>query len=305
MLSRFIRLSDDLIVFLDMLQAKKRLFCWRRRHFAIVQKLRGFLQIMFGGKRCLVPAGGVVLDGMYFRCKKQVAYATVVYCTTNGGYYEFESEWVEFYLERGLDVFVWNYRGYSLSEGRPSIEALKEDAGHVFRYVRQELRVHGPIAVHGESLGAVAAVNLATKQQESIAFIVADRAFSSMDSIARYGFGCFSRKMFFWCVNFETEIHKKYLALKCPKVMVSDPLDAVITDLASLKNGITGLLYKRGYRYRLAESLETSDIFQLPRIVAECRYKLSELLNAQNGEEEKSSSAEGVARILNGTGSSQ
>jgi hypothetical protein len=51
----------------------------------------------------------------------------LIYCNPNAGYYEtlaLESEWVEFYTERGINVCLWNYRGYSHSQGTPTPQAL-------------------------------------------------------------------------------------------------------------------------------------------------------------------------------------
>ena len=40
---------------------------------------------------------------------------TILFCNPNAGYYEFmfyESEWIEFYHKRNINLFLWNYRGY-------------------------------------------------------------------------------------------------------------------------------------------------------------------------------------------------
>jgi len=36
----------------------------------------------------------------------------------------------------GINVFIWNYRGFGLSEGVPSPKTLKEDSEIVAAYVR-------------------------------------------------------------------------------------------------------------------------------------------------------------------------
>ena len=47
----------------------------------------------------------------------------MIFCNPNAGYAEYiqyQSDWLEYYLVLGINVFVWNYRGFSLSEGKPS-----------------------------------------------------------------------------------------------------------------------------------------------------------------------------------------
>ena len=42
----------------------------------------------------------------------------MIYCNPNAGYYEtlfFDSEWIDFYLQQGVNICLWNYRGYGFS----------------------------------------------------------------------------------------------------------------------------------------------------------------------------------------------
>jgi hypothetical protein len=55
--------------------------------------------------------------------RNKVEEPMLVYCNPNAGYYEtlaLESEWVEFYTEKGVNVCLWNYRGYAKSQGTPT-----------------------------------------------------------------------------------------------------------------------------------------------------------------------------------------
>ena len=40
---------------------------------------------------------------------------TVMICNPNAGYYEYaiemQDQWIEFYRNNGLNIFLWNYRG--------------------------------------------------------------------------------------------------------------------------------------------------------------------------------------------------
>ena len=64
----------------------------------------------------------------------------MIFCSPNAGFAEFfqyQSDWLDYYLSNGIHVFAWNYRGYGLSEGTPTPKKLKEDAEIVAQYCRQ------------------------------------------------------------------------------------------------------------------------------------------------------------------------
>jgi alpha-beta hydrolase superfamily lysophospholipase len=47
----------------------------------------------------------------------------MIFCNPNAGfaeYFQYQSDWLDYYVNMGINVFVWNYRGFGLSEGIPS-----------------------------------------------------------------------------------------------------------------------------------------------------------------------------------------
>lgn len=69
---------------------------------------------------------------------KQVASPhTIILCNPNLGFAEanqFSSEWVDFYLDHGINIVMWNYRGYGKSTGTPSPGNIQRDIEVVFRF---------------------------------------------------------------------------------------------------------------------------------------------------------------------------
>lgn len=64
----------------------------------------------------------------------------MIFCNPNAGYAEciyYQSEWLDYYVNNAINIFVWNYRGFGLSEGNPTPKKLKEDAEIVAAYVKQ------------------------------------------------------------------------------------------------------------------------------------------------------------------------
>ena len=65
----------------------------------------------------------------------------------------------------GFSVFAYDYRGYGLSEGRPSEPNVYADIDAAYEYLTRELRVPpARIILYGRSLGAGAAVDLAARK---------------------------------------------------------------------------------------------------------------------------------------------
>ena len=47
----------------------------------------------------------------------------MILCNPNMGYAEaqqYSSPWLDFYLNHGINIVLWNYRGYSKSTGVPT-----------------------------------------------------------------------------------------------------------------------------------------------------------------------------------------
>ena len=88
---------------------------------------------------------------------------------------QYNTDLLEFYLSNCINVMVYNYRGYGLSEGTPSISKIKKDSETVAQYVRQRVGPIAKIGVHGRSIGGVVAIHLARKGL--VDFLFADRTF--------------------------------------------------------------------------------------------------------------------------------
>lgn len=73
--------------------------------------------------------------------REDLALPTMIYCSPNAFLYEafqFENEWLEFYRNLGINMFVWNYRGYGRSEGSPNPAKMYEDAEMIVDYLRNQ-----------------------------------------------------------------------------------------------------------------------------------------------------------------------
>ena len=89
------------------------------------------------------------------------------------------------FLDNGMNVFVWNYRAYGRSKGKPTPENLKSDVDEVYEFLRSpKIGFKGLIGIYGRSLGGIPASHLARK----IDMAIIDRSFGSLEAIAEWKF---------------------------------------------------------------------------------------------------------------------
>ncbi|RQM30884.1 hypothetical protein B5M09_011191 [Aphanomyces astaci] len=111
---------------------------------------------------------------------------TVLLCNPNCGLYEFhhfQSDWIPFYTNHGINVCVFNYRGYGRCQGYPSPHANNVDGMAMVRHL-QVVQGVTRLAVHGESIGGMVATYVA-KHAADIELLVADRTFANLPAVAQ------------------------------------------------------------------------------------------------------------------------
>mmetsp|Transcript_38161 Transcript_38161/g.110185 ORF Transcript_38161/g.110185 Transcript_38161/m.110185 type:complete len:917 (-) Transcript_38161:97-2847(-) len=164
--------------------------------------------------------------------------AVVVWCNPNAGYYEtmaYESHWLDFYLSQGCSVFLFNYGGFGRSQGNTTTSTVAADGNAVVEFLKR--RGFTDIGVHGRSIGGIAACNIAQAHADTIKFLCADRTFSSLARVAKFGFGEWAVKALGLSATWADNLGP-YLQARCYKVLICDPKDATVPDIASLRTGV-------------------------------------------------------------------
>ena len=161
--------------------------------------------------------------------------AAVVYCCPNGGYFEYiyyQTDWIEFYLQQSIPIFLWNYRGYGKSKGKPSMKNLSNDGKKLVQYAR-DVKGFQKIILHGESLGGAIATNIAASTRVDL--LIADRTFSNVfDVFASYA-GALIAFIAVLVGPQNVDCRKNFLEFDSPKILTCDVNDEVIPLQASLK----------------------------------------------------------------------
>ena len=85
----------------------------------------------------------------------------------------------------GLSVFLFDYRGYGRSQGRPSEDGLYQDALGAYQYVTRTRHVRPErIVLFGRSLGAAVAGEVAS--QRSVSGLILESSFPTVEALAKF-----------------------------------------------------------------------------------------------------------------------
>jgi len=132
---------------------------------------------------------GTRLHGWFFAPKDgpDRAKATVIHFHGNAENISTHFQAAAWLAREGFNVFVFDYRGYGLSDGEPNKDGIQEDAVAAVRWVRSRPDVdHDRLIFFGQSLGAAIAVHLAAGQERTgLRAVVLESGFSSYRTITR------------------------------------------------------------------------------------------------------------------------
>ena len=106
--------------------------------------MRAELEMKYNGEQFWVPSGNKRIDCMLLKSRTGQDAATILFCNPNACFYEYlayQTEWVDYYHAMGVNLVIWNYRGYGRSDGglRISPSGIMQDGERVFHYLRSSL----------------------------------------------------------------------------------------------------------------------------------------------------------------------
>ena len=161
----------------------------------------------------------------------------MIVCNPNAGYYEFscfDKTFIDFFLEKKINLILWNYRGFGKSKGTCTMKNLLKDGHSLVDFARNKLMCKN-IALYGRSLGGYVAVNLVDK----VDIVIADRTFSTISMIPRVMMAKWIQKVFDFYLDNDKISIEKFIKTDTQKIIMFDSTDEIVNQFAALTTGIT------------------------------------------------------------------
>jgi uncharacterized protein len=166
---------------------------------------------------------GVKLNGWYVPAQNSSG-LTVLFCHGNGGNIAYYLDTINILHEMGVNSFIFDYRGYGLSEGAPSEEGTYADAYAAYQWlICQKQCEPNTIVLFGRSLGGSIAAQLASKT--AVRGLWLESAFTSYADMAAHHYPYFPVRRL--CrYKYDT---LAYLGnVRCPIIVVHSPDDEIV-----------------------------------------------------------------------------
>lgn len=165
---------------------------------------------------------GVRLHGWYI--PRQGSTQSLLFFHGNAGNISHRGASVEIFHRLGLNVFIFDYRGYGMSQGKPDEKGLYKDARAAWRYLNKERGFdQEEIILFGRSMGGAVAAELAAEIQPG--GLILESTFSSAKDVANAVFPVLSR-LIFLRYDFDTVAHVRRVT--CPVLVLHSPDDEII-----------------------------------------------------------------------------
>lgn len=165
---------------------------------------------------------GVRLHGWYI--PRHGSTQSLLFFHGNAGNISHRGASVEIFHRLGLNVFIFDYRGYGMSQGKPDEKGLYKDARAAWRYLNKERGFdQEEIILFGRSMGGAVAAELAAEIQPG--GLILESTFSSAKDVANAVFPVLSR-LIFLRYDFDTVAHVRRVT--CPVLVLHSPDDEII-----------------------------------------------------------------------------
>ncbi len=180
-------------------------------------------------------AGGVPLEDVWFQAadgtklfgwyaEQSAGSAVLLWCHGNAGNMIDRLGNLHALYRLGLSVFLFDYRGYGKSQGRPSENGLYQDALGAYDYLTRVRRVRSErLVLFGRSLGGAVAGELA--MQRPAMGLLLESCFPSIEAVARHHY---LGLPVHWLLGAAFRLGDRLPHLSLPKLFVHGDRDDII-----------------------------------------------------------------------------
>ncbi|MDO9508307.1 MAG: alpha/beta hydrolase [Thermovirgaceae bacterium] len=165
---------------------------------------------------------GVALHGWFIPAEKPSG-GVLLFFHGNAGNISHRLDSIRVFHDLGLNVFIFDYRGYGLSEGRPSEEGFYSDGKAALGVLLDKGFSPGEIVVFGRSLGGAVAARVSAGTTPGA--LILESSFTSLASLASRVVPLFPVRLLLRS-GYRTELFLPQV--QCPVLVVHSPDDEMI-----------------------------------------------------------------------------
>ena len=163
----------------------------------------------------------VLLNGWFI---KGESCRVILFCHGNFGNISSRLDMIQELYLIGYNIFIFDYRGFGISNGIPSEEGLYNDALGAYDYLKTRGYKNGDIILLGRSLGGVVAIFLASVVKDFRGLIV-DSSFSSSEDLS---YDLLGFKLPRFAISNRLESIKRIKDIGIPKLIIHSENDDLI-----------------------------------------------------------------------------
>lgn len=170
----------------------------------------------------LVASDGAKLHAWYVPAEG--AGGTVLFCHGNAGNVSNRAYTIGLIHKLGMNLLIFDYRGYGRSDGVPSEEGTYLDAEAAWRHLVEDRgEKPGRIVLHGRSLGGAVAAHLAGSR--SPAGLIVESSFSDITSLGAELYPWLPVR---WLSRVKYSTAEYVRDARCPVLVIHSPEDGMI-----------------------------------------------------------------------------
>ncbi len=148
----------------------------------------------------------------------------ILFCHGNGGNISHRLDSIQLFHRLGLSTFIFDYRGYGLSEGSPAEKGTYLDAEAAWNYLIRQRKVEPKkIIVFGRSLGGAVAAWLA--QGHTPRMLIIESTFTSVKDLAGKFYPYFPVRLL---SRFNYNVIEYLQKVNCPLLIIHSRDDEIV-----------------------------------------------------------------------------
>jgi len=161
-----------------------------------------------------------IINALHFKVENPKG--VIIYFHGNAGDLSRWGTITEYFVEKGYDVLVMDYRAYGKSTGKLSEEALYNDAQYCYDYLKARYD-ESEITIYGRSLGTGIATYVASKNNPKQ--LILETPYYSLVQVAKKRYPIFPVKQL---MTYEMPAYKFIKNVQCPITLFHGTSDRVI-----------------------------------------------------------------------------